>query len=48
MAILKRVLFGDGTNLFAPTVAREGGRKVADFPVSTSQNLQPTNQNGEP
>ncbi len=29
------------SNLFAPTVARVGGRKVAYFPVSTSQDLQP-------
>ncbi len=36
------------SNLFAPTVARVGGRKVADFPVSPYQDLQPANQNGEP
>jgi hypothetical protein len=48
MAILKSVLFGDSTLIYLlPLLPEWGGGEVADFPVSTSQDLQLANQNGE-
>jgi hypothetical protein len=45
----KRTFRQRHSNLFASSVARVGGGgKVVDFPLSTSQDLQPANQNGAP